>query len=167
MLTLLWKDWLSILKCLMLIVIKSLNLLDVCEIKTEFERFFAFSHLRLDNKKSQQNILLNTGLSVEDVFVIYVSAIMKICWVPCFFPQKYENRDYSCWFQSSKQHQKLLEWEFDTPLQQSLLSNNKTCLYKQQYLFSKCISIFSRTIWVILRCWGNSSILCQQNSDAL
>ena len=22
-------------------------------------------------------------------------------------------------------------------------------------------------IWVILRCWGNSSILCQQNSDAL
>ena len=24
-----------------------------------------------------------------------------------------------------------------------------------------------REIWVILRCWGNSSILCQQNSDAL
>ena len=22
-------------------------------------------------------------------------------------------------------------------------------------------------LWVILRCWGNSSILCQQNSDAL
>ena len=26
---------------------------------------------------------------------------------------------------------------------------------------------FPRYIWVILRCWGNSSILCQQNSDAL
>ena len=23
------------------------------------------------------------------------------------------------------------------------------------------------SVWLILRCWGNSSILCQQNSDAL
>ena len=27
--------------------------------------------------------------------------------------------------------------------------------------------VLSPNIWVILRCWGNSSILCQQNSDAL
>ena len=26
---------------------------------------------------------------------------------------------------------------------------------------------YSKTIWVIVRCWGNSSMVCQQNSDAL
>ena len=135
MLTLLWKDCLSILKCLMIIVIKSLNLLDVCEIKTEFERCFAFSHLRLDNKTSQQNILLNTGLSVEGVFVIYMLGSLFLS------PEIWKPR-LSCWFQSSKQHQKLLAKEFQTLIQQSLLLNNKICLYKQQYLFSKCIFYF-------------------------
>ena len=138
----------------------------VSEIITEFERCFAFSHLGLDNKKSQQkttehnktqqNILLYTGLSVEGVFFIYASAIMKICWAPCFLPQKYENRDYSCWFQSSKQHQKLLEWECDIPLQQSLLLNIKICLlfFKQQCLFFKNNLYFQKSA----RLWWWSSL---------
>ena len=31
----------------------------------------------------------------------------------------------------------------------------------------RIMSYIKKKIWVILRCWGNSSILCQQNSDAL
>ena len=35
------------------------------------------------------------------------------------------------------------------------------------YFPSNRVQTFSNNIWVILRCWGNSSMVCQQNSDAL
>ena len=41
------------------------------------------------------------------------------------------------------------------------------CIFISSYLYRIFVYTFVFCIWVILRCWGNSSILCQQNSDAL
>ena len=57
-----------------------------------------------------------------------------------------------------------------------ILTNMKTCgkvanTKSWIVMFSKKTPVYSGhwtiRIWVILRCWGNSSMVCQQNSDAL
>ena len=57
-----------------------------------------------------------------------------------------------------------LVWALD--LFCSRILENKGSIILQRNWF---INEFDRkiNIWLILRCWGNSSILCQQNSDAL
>ena len=54
-----------------------------------------------------------------------------------------------------------LEWAFAPPYYNMC---NRALLF---FRFSILPMDGGAEIWLILRCWGNSSILCQQNSDAL
>ena len=47
------------------------------------------------------------------------------------------------------------------------LLNARVRLALKPRFLSKGLASQSVTIWVILRCWGKSSMVCQQNSDAL
>ena len=41
------------------------------------------------------------------------------------------------------------------------------CIFISSYLYRIFVYTFVFCIWVILRCWGKSSMVCQQKSDAL
>ena len=72
-------------------------------------------------------------------------------WVPkiishhrLFWDMNHKNLSHHCY--TLKGMKAFIYWSLEL---ESVLTAAKPCL------------------WVILRCWGNSSILCQQNSDAL